>query len=410
MKVISDPVRRKQVLDAYQSYFDAYTGRDWAKMTAVFSEGFAMFGTGIDENSFDKESSLGLFKREFEQAPDLISYQIKTTEVFEVTEDVALIMMIMDLQFLSRGHVVDTLDNRTTAIMKLWDDGWKLVHAHWSQPDSIQDVGESVPYKKLVKKTHELEQLVKARTREIEDQNLDLKQLNDTKTKLFSIIAHDLRNPFNSILGFTELLIHRIHELDIEKTMKYLHNIRSQAGNTYRMLENLLEWARAQTGEISPDLQVVNLHALAREVISGFQSAAEAKRLSLKNLVPKETFCLADTHLMHIILGNLLANALKYTCPGGHIAIGADSDSGDIEVHVTDNGVGMSDELKSRLFNTEINISIPGTEKEKGSGIGLMLCKEFVEKQAGRIWVSSSSKEGSRFSFTVKKAQEEGKF
>ena len=406
MIVISDPKKRKQVLDAYQTYFDAYTKRDWAKMTSVFSEGFAMYGTGIDETSFDKESSLRLFKREFDQAPDMISYQVKTTEVFEVTEDVALIMMIMDLQFLSRGHVVDTMDNRTTAVMKQWDDGWKLVHAHWSQPDSIQDVGESVPYKKLVQKTHELEKLVKARTREIEEQNLDLKQLNDTKTKLFSIIAHDLRNPFNSILGFTELLIQRIHELDREKTLQYLHNIHSQASNTYRMLENLLEWARAQTGEITPDMQVVNLHELAGEVIHGLQSAAEAKRLSLKNLVPEEAFCLADPHLMHIILGNLLANALKYTCPGGHIEIGANPASGYIEVHVTDNGLGMPDELQSRLFDTEINESTPGTEKEKGSGLGLMLCKEFVEKQGGRIWVSSSLKEGSRFSFTVRKARD----
>lgn len=397
MKTIIDPVRKQEILDAYQAYFDGYTGRDWQKMIACFSDGFSMYGTGIDEVSFDKESSLKLFQREFEQSPDLISYQIKKTEVFEVTGDVALIMMVTDLRFLSKGHVVDTLNNRTTAVMKRWNGGWKLAHAHWSQPDSIQEVGESVPYKKLVEKTHELEKLVKSRTREIEAQNVTLKNLNETKTRLFSIIGHDLKNPFNSILGFSELLIERIDVLDRDKILRYLRNIHSQSGSTYRMLENLLEWARLHTEDILPDMQEFELGGFTTELLEGFSSMAEGKRIRLSNKVPGGIRVRADRHMLQIIMGNLISNAIKFTCPEGSIIVGCETRPDEILVQVTDTGVGMSEEVLERLFNMDVNLSLPGTDKERGTGLGLTLCREFAEKMGADMRAVSRPGKGSRF-------------
>jgi signal transduction histidine kinase len=402
MKELTDLEKKKDILDAYMGYVKAYTARDWEKTTGVFSGGFTMFGTGIDEAGFDREASLALFRREFEQAPDKVTYRLREHRVFDLGPDVALVMAVMDMEMISRGHHrVETHNNRTTAVMKREGGVWKLAHAHWSQPDSIQDVGESVPYRLLVERSHELEEKVRERTRQVKQQNIRLQKLNRTKDKLFSVMAHDLKNPFNAILGMSELLMSHHERLDAEKVNRHLRLIHTQAGKTYRMLENLLDWARSQTEEISFQPEKVNLREAAEEVLLSFRPLAGGKSIRLLNSIPENMDCTADRHMLGIILSNLMANAVKFSCSNSLIEVSARASGEAAEVSVSDQGVGIDPGRLKILLDGEPNASTRGTSRETGTGLGLNLCREFVKKHGGVIRVESVVGEGSTFSFTL---------
>ncbi|WP_299523701.1 PAS domain S-box protein [uncultured Lutibacter sp.] len=235
----------------------------------------------------------------------------------------------------------------------------------------------------------------------LKESEASLKKLNATKDKLFSIIAHDLRSPFSGILGFSELLKENLKERAISQSEKYAAFINSSAKNTLVLLDNLLNWAKSQTGQISFNPQKIVLSSSIQEIIEIINSQAKIKNISLHKVQLDEIEVYADENMLRIILQNLISNAIKFTKSGGNINIVVISDENQVEISISDNGIGIDKEKLKTLFRISSNESSLGTANEKGSGLGLVLCKEFVEKQGGIIWVESEDGEGSDFKFTL---------
>ena len=229
----------------------------------------------------------------------------------------------------------------------------------------------------------------------------ELKELNATKDKFFSIIAHDMRGPFNSILGFSDLLLENYRDLDggtLEKSLQAIHGASNQA---YALLENLLLWSRAQTGRVDYKPEVIYLQEKVLQNIRLLKIQANKKNIQLTSNIPSNLKVLADRNMMDTILRNLLTNALKFTPRNGKIEVSAIIKNKQVEISVTDNGIGIPKENFDKIFRIDSKTSTLGTEKEKGSGLGLILCKEFAERNGGKIWVESELEKGSTFRFTI---------
>ena len=228
-----------------------------------------------------------------------------------------------------------------------------------------------------------------------------LKHLNATKDKLFSIIAHDLRSPFNSILGFSQHLRENIRNYKFEESEKYLDTINSTAQSTFNLLVNLLSWAKQQTGQTIYNPENLNLQQIVNEVVDLLSSSAKIKNITINYALPKKISIFADKNMLKTILQNLISNAVKFTNPDGIIRIYAVQYSGKVEITISDNGIGMGKKSIGKLFEIETNASTSGTLNEPGSGLGLIICREFVEKHGGKIRVESKKGKGSDFKFSI---------
>jgi PAS domain S-box-containing protein len=236
----------------------------------------------------------------------------------------------------------------------------------------------------------------------LKENELRLKELNATKDKLFSIMAHDLRSPFNGILGFSDLLNKNIRNIPLEDAENYLLQINITAKHTLNLLENLLQWAKTQTGQIIYKPESLRIQPIIKKNVAVFDSSAKIKNITLKVSKIDDISVYADSNMLNAILRNLISNAIKFTNTGGEIDLKVSSNQDIVEISVKDNGVGMSDNFKNSLFDMNSNTSMRGTNDEKGTGLGLVLCKDFVEKHGGRIWVESKPDLGSEFKFTLK--------
>ena len=228
-----------------------------------------------------------------------------------------------------------------------------------------------------------------------------LRKAKEAQDKLFSIIAHDLRGPFSCIIGLSELLSENMAALDIAQSQEYLRVIQSSAKNTMNLLENLLSWAKSQTGQVAFKPQQVELLAIFKEMEDVFQVGLKIKNVDLVFLPVQSIYVYADVEMLKTILRNLISNALKFSYVGGQILVSAQEVDGMLEIGVADSGVGLSDDVKQRLFEIDPSINTLGTLGEKGSGLGLVLCKEFVERNGGRIYNESLSCRGCCLKFTV---------
>lgn len=228
-----------------------------------------------------------------------------------------------------------------------------------------------------------------------------LKVANATKDKFFSIIAHDLRSPFNAIIGFSELLLEHHKEYSEEKREYIIKLIAESSKNTFELLETLLEWSRTQSGAIKFDPSQFILEKIIKESIEQVEGSAAQKNISISYSVESAIILNADEEMVKTILRNLISNAIKFTSRSGKIKIVGTKSNDDIIVSVIDNGVGIKKDKIESLFtitNTETTV---GTENEKGHGLGLILCKELVDKHGGEIFVKSTEKVGSTFSFAI---------
>ncbi|MDY0281837.1 MAG: ATP-binding protein, partial [Salinivirgaceae bacterium] len=233
------------------------------------------------------------------------------------------------------------------------------------------------------------------------EQEIQLREHIATKDKLFSIIAHDLKSPFNAILGFSELLIKNSAHFEADTSKKYSEIINTSAKNTLILLDNLLSWAKAQTGQIIYNPENADLSAIVKEILSMSDSVAKIKDITLEFNQTGDIEVYADTDMLKTILRNLISNAIKFTYPNGKITVYATQNQNSIELAVSDNGIGMSEETQNKLFVIDKESITLGTADEKGSGLGLILCKEFIEKHGGKLWIESEIGKGSTFKFTL---------
>ncbi|PCH76685.1 MAG: hypothetical protein COB98_05445 [Flavobacteriaceae bacterium] len=243
----------------------------------------------------------------------------------------------------------------------------------------------------------------------LEKSELALIESNKTKDKFFSIIAHDLRNPFNAMLGFSNLLMDDFKMLSEDKKLYYSKIIHVNIESTYSLLENLLQWSRSQIHEIKFIPEEENLYLFFNKVIKSLRLPAELKSIVIKNEIPQDILISVDENMLSTIIRNLIGNALKFTDNGGEITAFArlknsDDEGGFVEVVISDTGRGLSEDVISELFTVSHNKSTIGTANERGTGLGLVLCKEFVEKHGGTIWVESELGKGASFYFTLQKA------
>jgi PAS domain S-box-containing protein len=222
-----------------------------------------------------------------------------------------------------------------------------------------------------------------------------LKELNTTKDKLFSIIAHDLRSPFSNIVGVSELLY--LNADNPIQNKKYIDIINVEAKNTLVLLENLLDWSEAQSGDIEVRPEKIQLSEVIKGIIRLKKPLARTKNISLEYAPTQEIEILTDMDILNTVLRNLVSNAIKFTNTGGKVEIMAALNEKQIEITISDNGIGMNDATIQTLFDISTNTTLPGTANERGSGLGLILCKEFVEKLDGSIWAESEVGKGSEF-------------
>jgi signal transduction histidine kinase len=237
--------------------------------------------------------------------------------------------------------------------------------------------------------------------RQIIQLNSELEKLNTDKDRFISILGHDLRNPFNSILGFLDILVKDIHSLERDKIEVYVHYINAVTKNTYHLLEDLLQWTKAQSGQLPFEPQIYNLKDICQHVYDYLIHSAEKKNITINVLIDKEIEIFADRDMLKSLIRNLVSNAIKFTGNGGIIKINAEKKENNVIVCVSDNGVGIKPEEQLQLFGISETISKRGTDNEVGTGLGLILCKEFVSVHGGKIWVESEPGKGSTFCFSL---------
>lgn len=229
----------------------------------------------------------------------------------------------------------------------------------------------------------------------------ELRIANAGKDKFFRIIAHDLKNPFHSILGLSELLMDYAQSSNPDEIKQMASIINQSTDDAYKLLENLLAWSMSQTNCIPFSPQKNTVRKLLKEAVSLSSSSAKAKNISITCDVDEKTNVYADANMLSAILRNLISNAIKFTNKMGKIRISVSQTENDILFSVCDTGMGMPSEIIDKLFKIEEKISIPDTDSQLGTGLGLLLCKEFVEKHNGKIWVESEPGKGSDFKFTL---------
>jgi len=251
------------------------------------------------------------------------------------------------------------------------------------------------------RKLRQLNKEILEREKIIEGKNLELLHLVQTKDRLFSVISHDLRSPFNVLLGFSKILADPEERMEAGERDKITVLLHQTAENTYRLLENLLDWSRAQQGLLTVDIQVVDVGLVVVDVIKLLQSPMLVKGICFENRIGAGVKALTDPKALSGAFLNLINNAVKFTPNGGHIAVSAVSSEGAITICVEDDGIGIPAGELDGLFSLDRQIRRKGTDNEPGTGLGLILCKEYVQLMNGRIWVESIENQGSRFYFTV---------
>lgn len=266
---------------------------------------------------------------------------------------------------------------------------------------------QNIEIRKQKAKIEVQQSLLKDSEELLKKQNVELQNSNATKDRFFSIIAHDLRAPFNSLLCFIGLLSEKEYdENNQEEKEEFIGMLDATVKNTYKLLENLLLWSRSQRGAIDYNPETINLYQLSDGVIQMLSSNANLKSIKMSNQISDDILIDADINIFTTILRNLISNAIKFTPKGGEIVIGNKTKTNTdrvkyIEIFVIDNGIGISEETLRDLFKIDKNTSQRGTEDEAGSGLGLVLCKELIELHNGKIEVESQLQKGSKFTLSL---------
>ncbi len=251
------------------------------------------------------------------------------------------------------------------------------------------------------KKSEELNHQLQLSNHKLKESERHLIEINSTKDKFFSIISHDLRNPFAAIVSFSRILKRDMENLTTGELQDLALELDKSVLKINNLLENLLQWSRTQTGKIRYEPEYIAIHEIVKENLNLFKNNAKEKKITLIDLVDDNTPVWADRNMTDTVIRNLLSNALKYTDEGGRIEIRSEIKEHNVYISIEDNGVGMSEESKKKIFRIDTLHSTYGTMDEKGSGLGLLLCKEFVEKQGGIITFESELDKGTVFTFTL---------
>lgn len=260
-------------------------------------------------------------------------------------------------------------------------------------------------YNKLEAELTQKNKEIERQAQELDKQRKELEALNSTKDKFFAIIAHDLKNPFSTVLGLSELLAKEFENFDSDSLRNFITQIYKYSNNTFNLLENLLQWSMVQTGRMPLRPKMVNLKSIIEENVELLSGNAKNKNIDIQVVSSNDCTAYVDVNQITTVVRNLLSNAIKFTPTDGNIEVIVESKGDYWEIVVKDNGIGVSEDDIKKLFLIDSNPTTIGTSKEEGTGLGLILCKEFIERNGGEIWVESKVEQGSTFYFTVPKTE-----
>ena len=285
-----------------------------------------------------------------------------------------------------------------------------LLHLTWqTQQVSKGDYSQSVDFMgEFSEAFNSMTRQLKSSFEDIKQKNIELteserklKEAIGTKDKLFSIIAHDLRGPIGNFMGVMDILTNKSFKISEEDQKDFLEGSKDLSERTFNLLENLLNWSKSQTGSLSINPQKHNIQAIVKDTLSLLNPAAKNKSISIISTVDESVDAYFDAPTITTVIRNLISNAIKFTRPEGTITISSEYADEMILISVSDNGVGITKDNIDKLFIVSKNVTTPGTKGEKGTGLGLILCKEFVEKNNGKIWAESETGKGTSFKFTI---------
>ncbi|MBE7552230.1 MAG: hybrid sensor histidine kinase/response regulator [Anaerolineales bacterium] len=293
------------------------------------------------------------------------------------------------VDFLSKPFIPEILLSKTRIFLDLYHQRSKL--------------------EKLVNQLNAKNEILENEIKQRQEAETALQSANRDKDRLFSIISHDLRNPFQVLLGNAELMLEGLEHLSNADIAAMTQSVYRSARTAFNLLENLLTWSRLQQERIEYDPGPVDLHELAENTVALLQETAISKRIRLNHTIEEELFAYADSYMIDTIIRNLTSNALKFTPAEGQVTLsahrnGVSPDQPDakwVEVKVCDTGLGISPENIAKLFKLDVHHTTPGTAQEAGTGLGLILCQEMVKKNGGQIWIESEEKKGTTVIFTV---------
>jgi len=285
---------------------------------------------------------------------------------------------------------------------------YRYIAKPWDKDDLVLTVKEAIKSFlqeiKIKKQNKELRILNASLEEKVIKRTKELALANASKDKFFSIIAHDLKSPFTALLGLSEIMIENWEDMEDNDKIEFITNINSSSKNTFNLLQNLLEWSRSQTGRIQIEASNFSPYDVIHDNISVLYQHADNKDITIKNTVTSKINCFADKNMISTVFRNLISNSIKFTNPNGTIEVSVLPKNDCYQFCISDSGIGMSEKTVANLFKITEKVQRPGTAEETGTGLGLILCKEFIEKNGGNIFVESEPQKGSKFFFTIPKA------
>jgi len=305
------------------------------------------------------------------------------------------------LKILLTGHA--NIDGITNAINKA--NLYRYIPKPWDRDDLILTVREAVrsflQEEEIKKKNLELVSINENLERLVDERTSELAQANATKDKFFSIIAHDLKDSFGGLLGFTEVLFTDFDLFKEEDKKNIISSIKQVSEQTYKLLQNLLDWSKIQTGNMPFEPDVFPILPFIDDEFATLKKKAERKNQSLEIIPSEEVYVFADDSMVSSVFRNIINNSIKYSPRGAKIRVTVKSEEGFALITVKDNGVGISNENLNKLFDVSQSVKTYGTEQEDGTGLGLILCREFISKNGGFINIESEAGEGTRVTFSL---------
>lgn len=311
----------------------------------------------------------------------------------------AEMMLPEDKEFAKKLH-----EDRLNGKSSLFEHGFitptgKIVYLEISANPIFNDEGEVVASLGIAR---DITDRRKAQD-ELKKKKQELEEVVKMKNKFLSIIAHDLRDPFNILIGYTDLILERIEDYPPEKFEKYVQAINVSSNNAFNLLNNILDWSKAESDKIAYRPQQMNLKKLIGFIITSANNNAAAKNITLKSHIPEEYLASVDENMFKTVLRNLMNNAIKFSFKNSEVVVEVVEEKLHYIIKVVDTGIGIKDDVLTQLFSPDFISSASGTDNERGTGLGLKICKEFVNKWGGRIWVDSDYGKGSVFSFSIPK-------